>query len=49
MRRLDRDMREAADRQEYEQAAKLRDQLGAARRAQETQEMVLDPARETST
>jgi len=27
--------------QEYEQAAKLRDQLGAARRAMETQEMVL--------
>ncbi len=34
-------MREAAERQEYEQAAKLRDQLAAARRAMETQEMVL--------
>ena len=39
--RLDREMREAAARQEYEQAAKLRDQLAAARRAMETQEMVL--------
>ena len=34
-------MDEAAERQEYEQAAKLRDQLAAARRAMETQEMVL--------
>ena len=39
--KLDREMREAAERQEYEQAAKLRDQLAAARRAMETQEMVL--------
>ena len=39
--RLDREMRQAASRQEYEQAAKLRDQLAAARRAMETQEMVL--------
>jgi excinuclease ABC subunit C len=39
--RLDREMQEAAARQEYEQAAKLRDQLAAARRAMETQEMVL--------
>jgi len=39
--RLEREMREAAARQEYEQAAKLRDQLAAARRAMETQEMVL--------
>jgi excinuclease ABC subunit C len=39
--RLDREMREAAERREYEQAAKLRDQLGAARRAMESQEMVL--------
>ena len=31
----------AAARQEYEQAAKLRDQLSAARRAMESQEMVL--------
>ena len=38
---LDREMRAAAERQEYEQAAKLRDQLAAARRAMETQEMVL--------
>ena len=42
MQRLDREMGEASNRQEYEQAAKLRDQLGAARRALETQEMVLD-------
>ena len=41
LHRLDSEMREAAERQEYEQAAKLRDQLGAARRALETQEMVL--------
>ena len=39
--RLDAQMRESAERQEYEQAAKLRDQLAAARRAMETQEMVL--------
>jgi excinuclease ABC subunit C len=39
--RLDREMRDAAGRQEYEQAAKLRDQLNAARRAMESQEMVL--------
>jgi len=39
--RLEREMREAADRQEYELAAKKRDQLAAARRALETQEMVL--------
>jgi excinuclease ABC subunit C len=39
--RLDHEMRAAAERQEYEQAAKLRDQLAAARRAMETQEMVL--------
>jgi excinuclease ABC subunit C len=41
MARLGRDMKEAADRQDYEQAAKLRDQLAAARRALEAQEMVL--------
>jgi excinuclease ABC subunit C len=40
--RLEREMREAADREEFEQAAKLRDQLGAARRALESQEMVLE-------
>jgi excinuclease ABC subunit C len=39
--RLDRDMRRASEHQEYEQAAKLRDQLAAARRAMEQQEMVL--------
>jgi excinuclease ABC subunit C len=39
--RLDAEMREASERQEYEQAAKVRDQLAAARRAMETQEMVL--------
>jgi excinuclease ABC subunit C len=39
--RLDRQMKEAAARQEYEQAAKMRDQLAAARRAMEAQEMVL--------
>jgi excinuclease ABC subunit C len=39
--RLEREMREAADRQEYEMAAKVRDQLAAARRALESQEMVL--------
>jgi excinuclease ABC subunit C len=41
MARLESEMQVASDRQEYEQAAKLRDQLGAARRAMETQEMVL--------
>jgi excinuclease ABC subunit C len=41
MARLGRDMKEAAERQDYEQAAKLRDQLAAARRALEAQEMVL--------
>jgi excinuclease ABC subunit C len=39
--RLEREMRESSERREYEQAAKLRDQLGAARRALESQEMVL--------
>ncbi len=41
LQRLKREMGEAADRQEYELAAKLRDQLTAARRAMESQEMVL--------
>ncbi len=41
LQRLDRQMHDAADRQEYELAAKLRDQLTAARRAMENQEMVL--------
>src|SRR5437870_9128540 len=33
LRRLDGEMRSASDREEFEQAAKLRDQLFAARRA----------------
>jgi excinuclease ABC subunit C len=41
LQRLEREMREAAGREEFELAAKLRDQLGAARRALESQEMVL--------
>jgi excinuclease ABC subunit C len=41
LERLDREMREASERREYEHAAKLRDQLTAARRALESQEMVL--------
>jgi excinuclease ABC subunit C len=41
LQRLDREMREAAQREEFELAAKLRDQLVAARRALENQEMVL--------
>jgi excinuclease ABC subunit C len=39
--RLQTEMREASNRLEYELAAKLRDQLAAARRAMESQEMVL--------
>jgi excinuclease ABC subunit C len=42
---LERQMGEASERQEFEQAARFRDQLLAARRALETQEMVL-PNRE---
>jgi excinuclease ABC subunit C len=42
LQRLEREMHEASGRQEYEQAAKRRDQLQAARRALESQEMVLD-------
>ena len=41
LKRLDRQMIEASDREEYEQAARFRDQLQAARRALESQEMVL--------
>jgi excinuclease ABC subunit C len=41
LERLEREMRAAAEREEYELAAKLRDQLTAARRALESQEMVL--------
>ncbi|HYF10935.1 MAG TPA: excinuclease ABC subunit UvrC [Actinomycetota bacterium] len=44
LQRLEREMREASERQEYELAAKLRDQLAAARRALENQEMVLSQA-----
>jgi excinuclease ABC subunit C len=39
--RIDQEMRQAAGVQEYERAAKLRDQLVAARKAIESQEMVL--------
>jgi excinuclease ABC subunit C len=42
MQRLETRMKEAADRQEFEQAARFRDQLQAARRALERQEMVLE-------
>lgn len=41
LQRLDREMAQASEREEFEQAAKLRDQLFAARRALESQEMVL--------
>ncbi len=41
LQRLEREMHGASDRREYELAAKLRDQLTAARRALENQEMVL--------
>jgi excinuclease ABC subunit C len=44
LQRLEREMKEAANREEYELAAKLRDQLVAARRALESQEMVLTRA-----
>src|SRR5947209_6034165 len=40
--RLDAEMRQAAEGLEFERAAKLRDQLAAARKAMESQEMVLD-------
>jgi excinuclease ABC subunit C len=43
MRRLETEMRAASERQEFEQAARFRDQLFAARRALESQEMVLTP------
>src|SRR5438874_11797383 len=39
--RLEAEMRESADRLEFEKAAKLRDRLSAARKAIESQEMVL--------
>jgi excinuclease ABC subunit C len=41
LRRLEAEMREAAGILEFERAAKLRDQLAAARKAIESQEMVL--------
>jgi excinuclease ABC subunit C len=41
LRRLERQMAESSEREEYEQAARFRDQLQAARRALESQEMVL--------
>jgi excinuclease ABC subunit C len=41
LQRLEREMRAASDRREFELAAKFRDQLVAARRALESQEMVL--------
>jgi excinuclease ABC subunit C len=41
LRDLDSEMRGAADRQEYEKAARFRDRLAAARKAIESQEMVL--------
>lgn len=41
LRDLEREMRVAADHEEYEQAARFRDRLLAARKALETQEMVL--------
>jgi excinuclease ABC subunit C len=43
MRRLETEMRASSERQEFEQAARFRDQLVAARRALESQEMVLTP------
>jgi excinuclease ABC subunit C len=43
LRGLEGEMRVASERQEFEQAGKLRDQLFAARRALESQEMVLSP------
>ena len=41
LEQLDREMRAAAERQEFESAARFRDRIGAARKAIETQEMVL--------
>jgi excinuclease ABC subunit C len=41
LQRLEREMREFSEEQSFEQAAKRRDQLFAARRALESQEMVL--------
>jgi excinuclease ABC subunit C len=41
LKRLEREMREAADEQEYERAARLRDDIGALTRALEKQAVVL--------
>jgi excinuclease ABC subunit C len=41
IKRLEREMREASDKQEYEQAARLRDDIGALRRAMEKNAVVL--------
>jgi excinuclease ABC subunit C len=41
LQRLESEMRESADTLEFERAARLRDQLAAARKAMESQEMVL--------
>src|SRR4051794_25620516 len=41
VKRLERDMRDAARRQEYERAARLRDDIGALTRAMEKQAVVL--------
>ena len=41
LKRLERQMDEESEREEYERAARFRDQLQAARRALESQEMVL--------
>jgi excinuclease ABC subunit C len=41
LQRLDSEMRQSADALEFERAARLRDQLAAARKAMESQEMVL--------
>jgi excinuclease ABC subunit C len=41
LQRLESEMRQSADGLEFERAAKLRDQLAAARKAMESQEMVL--------
>src|SRR5439155_4930078 len=46
LNRIEAEMAEAAGAQEYERAAKLRDQLAAARKAIETQEMVLSRAQD---
>jgi excinuclease ABC subunit C len=44
VRRLERDMRAASDAQEYERAARIRDDIGALRRAMEKNAVVLGDA-----